>query len=84
LVTVVDACEIFSTTALDVLVARVALPEYMAVSECDPKARVVTESCATLLLIVAVPSDVVPSMKLIVPDAESPVGGVTVPVSVTD
>ena len=43
-----------------------------------------TESGATLLLMVAVPSDVVPSMKLIVPEAESPVGGVIDPVSVTD
>ncbi len=54
----------------DVLVALLASPLYTAVTECDPAASVDTASAADPLLIVAVPSTVVPSRNCTVPVAE--------------
>jgi hypothetical protein len=45
---------------------------YFAVIECEPADKPESDSCAALLETVAVPKDVAPSRKVIVPDALPP------------
>jgi hypothetical protein len=65
----------------EVLTSLAASPPYAAVNECAPTLSEEVENVAVPLLIVAVPSVVLPSRKVTVPVA---VAGVTVAVSVTD
>ena len=56
----------------DVLAAKLPSPLYFAVMECEPTDKLDKESCAALLETVAVPKEVVPSRKVIVPVALPP------------
>jgi hypothetical protein len=83
--TVVVALRLFTTcvTTDDVLMAKFESPEYFAVIECDPTARVVVANVATPELSVPVPSVVTPSRNVTVPVGVPPVPD-TVAVNVTD
>lgn len=62
------AAVMVSVSAPEVLLAKVALPEYLAVTECVPTVSVdVVKVVTALLFSVPVPSVVVPSMKVTVP-----------------
>ena len=69
---------------LDVLAAKLVSPLYFAVMECEPVNKLDSESCAALLVIVAVPKDVLPSRKVTVPVAGPALEGCTVAVNTTD
>ena len=55
--------------AAEVVPEKFASPLYLAVIECEPADKLDTDSCAALLETVAVPRDVAPSRKVIVPVA---------------
>jgi hypothetical protein len=58
--------------AAEVLREKFASPLYLAAMECEPADKLDTASCAALLETEAVPKDVVPSRKVIVPVALPP------------
>ena len=58
--------------AAEVVPEKFASPLYLAVIECEPVDKLDTDSCAALLETVAVPKDVAPSRKVIVPVALPP------------
>lgn len=58
--------------AAEVLPEKFASPLYFAVMECEPADKLDNDSCAPLLETLAVPKDVVPSRKVIVPVALPP------------
>ena len=68
----------------EVLAVKLLSPLYLAVMECEPGDKLDSESCAALLVIVAVPKEVVPSRKVTVPVAGPPLEGCTVAVNTTD
>jgi len=73
-----------SGSAADVLPEKFRSPVYVAVMECEPSAKFPTEICATLLERFAAPSELVPSKKVTVPLARSPLTeGATLAVNVT-
>ena len=74
-VVVVVETLIVSVTGADVLPANFESPPYCAVSVCDPKESVGTESCARLFETLAVPSEVAPSKNVTVPVADPFPGG---------
>ena len=84
-VTTVDVAAGFtvSVSAADEL-PKLRSPLYEAVIECEPAAKLVTESCAILFDTLAVPSELLPSKNVTVPLARSPLkDGTTVAVNVT-
>jgi len=64
-----------------VLLALLASPLYVAISECEPTARFVTSKVAVPLLRLACPNVTDPSLKVTFP--KTPFDGDTAPVSVT-
>ncbi len=58
--------------AAEVLPEKFASPLYFAVIECGPADNLDNDSCAVLFETVAVPNEVVPSRKVIVPVALPP------------
>ena len=74
-VVVVVAALIVSVTGAEMLPANFVSPLYCAVSICEPKESVGTESCARLFETLAVPSEVAPSKNVTVPVADPFPGG---------
>ena len=71
-------------SAAEVLPEKFASPLYFAVTECEPADKLDNDSCAALLETVAVPREVAPSRKVIVPVALPPKAVWMLADSVTD
>jgi hypothetical protein len=76
-----DACSTFCVSVDEVLLLSFASPPYEALIECDPTTSVEVLKVALPLLIVPVPSIVLPSLNVTVPVAAE---GETVAVNVTE